>query len=341
MTETILASEKISQAKKKVSTIFVGGGTPSMSDMVLFDKWLILLKEYFEILPDIEFSFETNPESVTLEKLQILKEAGVTRPVFGIQSFNLKLLKLLNRRHNPYHSQRAVYYSNALGYRNFGVDLIFGLPGQTSRMLSDDIDQIIDLAPPHISYYQLTVEEGTPLAEMVRAEKVKMPDQELSLALYRGGCQRFSEAGYKRYEVSSFALPGYECRHNMGYWDGSQYLGLGPSAHSFINNQRFANTADLGAYLRSLETNTLPRIIDESGDKERMTEAILLGLRTSDGVSREQFLKRFGIDFGQVINKRQYQMLLESGHICDEANYLRLSDKGIYVLDEIVRRLLE
>lgn len=340
-TETRLAGEWVKSRELQISTIFVGGGTPSLTNLDMFADWLTLLRSLFEVPDDIEFSFETNPESVDLTNLGVLKDLGVNRPVFGIQSFNSRLLNVLGRRHNPHHSQRAIYYASALGFRNFGVDLIFALPGQTSRMLSDDIDQIIDLEPPHISFYQLTVEEGTPLAEYVRAGKLSLPDHQLSLAMYRGGCERLAEAGYARYEVSSFARPGFECRHNLGYWQGSEYLGLGPSAHSFVGGQRFSNYPDLEAYIDKLERNELPREVDQSGVDERMTEAIMLGLRTAQGISRARFSERFGVPIESKLDRRQYELFIKSGHLLPDKGSLRLSDEGILLADEITRRLIK
>lgn len=339
--ETTLAAERLTGDQNRLSTIFIGGGTPSLVAMDRLAGWLEHLRQYFEFAPDLEFSFESNPESVDLENLTALKNLGVNRPIFGIQSFNQKLLKILDRRHNPYHSHRAIYYANALGFRNFGVDLIFGLPTQTSRMLSDDIDQLIDLDPPHLSFYQLTIEEGTPLAEKVAAGEIQLADHELSMAMYRGSCERLAEAGYMRYEVSSFAKPGFECRHNLGYWQGSDYLGLGPSAHSFINDRRFMNGSNLSEYIDLIESGKLPRIEDESGTEERITEAIMLGFRTTRGISRDQFSQRFGIPLESRLDPKQYEMLVRSGHLVPDKSRLRLSDEGILLADEITRRLLK
>ncbi len=326
---------------RPISSIFIGGGTPSLATIDLLSDWLELLKKHFEFDDDLEFSFESNPESMNLENLKALKELGVNRPIFGIQSFNKKLLKILDREHNPHHSQRAIYYANALGYKNFGVDLIFGLPSQNSRMMSDDVDQMIDLDPPHISFYQLAVEEGTPLATKVEEGLLGMPDNELGMAMYKGGVQRMIEAGYVRYEVSSFAKPGFECRHNLGYWQGNDYLGLGPSAHSFLGGQRLMNMSNLSAYIDSLKQGKLPRLIDDSGPDERMTEAIMLGLRTASGVSRDRFSRRFGTPIETRLDRQQYEMLIKSGHLLPDKESLRLSDEGILLVDEITRRLLK
>lgn len=339
--ETELTAAQYAPYDREVTSIYVGGGTPSITNLNHFSRWFYHLKRHFHITDGIEFSIECNPESITLESLIIFKELGVNRPVFGIQSFDSRLLKILNRKHHPHHSHRAIYWANALGYKNFGADFIFGLPEQTSRMLSADLDQLIDLAPTHISFYQLTVEAGTELAANISAGFLKMPDPELAIAMYRGGCQRMMEAGYGRYEVSSFARKGYECKHNLGYWEGNDYLGLGPSAHSFMNGKHFANVFNLQTYITETRAGRLPRIIDKSGVEQRMSEAIILGLRTSRGISRSQFSERFGAPIETRLNREHYRLLVESGHLVPDRKNLRLSEEGIYIVDEITRRLID
>jgi len=339
--ETELCAQEYAGSDHEISTIFVGGGTPSLTNSDFLAEWLSLVRRLFVVPPGIEFSIETNPESVTLENLTVFKELGVNRPLFGIQSFNLKLLKLLNRKHNPDDSYRAVYYANALGYSNFGVDLIFGLPGQSMKMLSRDIDEIVDLDPPHISFYQLTVEQGTPLAHRVETGALVIPNQESSMAMYRGGVERLTEAGYQRYEVSSLAKPGFECRHNLGYWEGRDYLGLGPSAHSFMGGKRYANVASVTEYIASLRSGIRPLTFDDSGIENRMVEAIMLGLRMARGIDRHQFASRFGQTLESQLNERNYDLLRNSGHVVEEDGVVRLSDEGILLADEITRRLIK
>lgn len=339
--ETELASRQFGDTFKEIQTIFIGGGTPSMSNLDLFERWLETLGKYFHIPDGIEFSLEANPESINVDNLKRLKQLGVTRPTFGLQSFNPEMLNLLTRRHNPHDSQQAIYLTNALGYKTFGVDLIFGVPTQTSRMLSADIDHMLDLNPPHISFYQLTLEEGTLLAKQVADGELAMPEPELLGAMYQGGCKKLTDAGYERYEVSSFAKPGHECRHNIGYWEGRDYLGLGPSAHSFINNERFYNLPNLSEYIKAIDNNELPRVKDESGVQERMTEAIYLGLRTQWGVSRADFAKRFGRSLDETIDSNQISMLVESGHLENSDDRIKLTDHGVLVADEITKRLLK
>jgi oxygen-independent coproporphyrinogen-3 oxidase len=339
--ETELLAARYADSDREISSIFIGGGTPSISNLTLMGEWLDLLRAQFVVRDGLEFSIECNPESVTLEKLEMLKSLGVNRPVFGIQSFKPKLLSVLDRKHDPHHSQQAVYWASVLGFENYGVDVIFGLPGQTDRMLTTDLDEIISIAPPHISFYQLTVEPGTKLAAEVDSGRLRLPDNDYNFALYKGGCDQMAEAGYERYEVSSFARPGFECRHNIGYWDGSDYLALGPSAHSFMQGRRYANHSDLQGYIKALEAGELPQIEDATGDEARVTEAIMLGLRTSHGIDRVRFNERFGVPLENRLNRKQYDLLIGSGHLIPDKGSLRLSDDGLCLADEITQRLLK
>lgn len=341
MIETRLRGEQWPSDDRIVTSIFVGGGTPSLTRIDFLAKWLDELKKQFTVLEGLEFSIENNPESVTVELLKSYRALEINRPTFGIQSFHPTLLKLLDRRHRIEDSHRAVYLTNALRFTNFGTDLIFALPQQTSRMLSSDLDQLLELDPPHVSFYQLTIEPETPLAREVAVGRVKPIDDDLALAMYRGGCEKLAEAGYHRYEVSSFAKPGFECRHNISYWEGSDYLGLGPSAHSFVQGRRFANVSSVGRYVAALDGGEYPIEVDRSGVEERMVEAIMLGLRMTRGIDRRAFADRFGQNVEDRLDRKQYDLLVESGHVIPDRGYIRLSENGFYVADEITRRLLK
>lgn len=338
--ELDLAASELEPHHREIETIYIGGGTPSLMNLDFLESFLNRCREDFDIGAGIEFTFEINPESVNDILLARLKDLGVNRPVLGFQSFLTDQLAVLRRRHNVDHSYKAVYLLRALGYTNFGADMIFGLPKQTSARLGDDLMEIIDLAPPHISYYQLTVEKGTALANQVEQGKTALPDSDLCAAMYRGISEELKRHNYIRYEVSSFAKPGYECRHNMRYWSGDDYLGLGPSAHSFINNQRFANVADLDEYTRQINRGARPIIMDERSREEQMYEAIMLGLRTSRGIVRASFRQRFDIDIEQAVNAEAFYVFAERGYIDRRDDAICLTDSGLPLADEIIRRLV-
>lgn len=340
--ETELAAEEYSSAGTEIDTIYLGGGTPSIVCQRLLSDWLDQVRSLFHVDHDVEFSFECNPESTDLALLTFLRELGVTRPAFGIQSFDESTLRVLNRHHNPSDSHRAAYLAHALGFKSFGVDLLFGLPGQGSKALSKDLDELIDLDPPHVSFYSLTVEEGTPLFDAEKkGDMPPLPDEDQLHALYRGGIEFFQERGYDWYEVCSFAKPGHQCRHNLGYWLGKDYLGLGPAAHSFMNGERFANCRSLHDYNAALNAGRRPSSFDESGLEQRMIETIMLGLRTRQGIDRAVFLSRFGRPVEEKLNREHFDLLVESGHLIPDRGSLRLSEVGLLVADEITRRLVE
>lgn len=342
--ETKLAVRKLRNESRhalRLNTIFVGGGTPSIATLDLFEDWFNLLKDEIEVAPGIEFSMECNPESVTQEKMERLQAIGVTRPTFGVQTFDKRLLKILDRKHNPHHTQQAVYITNALRFKQFGLDLIFGIPKQTSKILKEDLDQLLNLNPPHISYYQLTLEEGTPLHTRYEAGEFQMENQEVMAALFRIGCEKFKEAGYIHYEVSSFAKPGCECRHNIAYWQGDDYLGLGPAAHSFIEGERFYNPSSLVEYKAALDRGELPRAVDHSGKKERMIETVMLGLRTMWGINRRKFATKFETKLEEIINLSELELLSKAGYLVDEGSSVKLTGEGLYLADEIIARLVK
>nr|MBN2278638.1 radical SAM family heme chaperone HemW [candidate division Zixibacteria bacterium] len=339
--ELRLAKDTIDPDRRLIETIYIGGGTPSLIDFWHLKHLITMIREYFDLDPQLEFSMEINPESIDAEKLIALKDMGINRPVFGIQSFDSYPLTRLGRIHNLKDSYRAVYLAGANGFRNYGVDMMFGLPGQNSRRLSDDLNQLVDLAPPHISYYQLTVKPNSILERDVRDGKITLPDQDMMASMYRAIHEELKKHSYIRYEISSYAIPGFECRHNMNYWEGGDFLGLGPSAHSFIENRRFSNIPDLKKYIETISRGERPLIFDTIDPESRIAETIMLGLRTARGIGREEFRNRFGVSVDQVIDEKSLAAMLKENLIDMDNNSLRLTESGFPLADEIIRRLVK
>ena len=258
--ETDLVAQAYRDYDNQIGTVYIGGGTPSLTNLELFRNWLEQVRQLFAAGERVEFSFEISPESCSRELLQALLEFGVNRPVFGVQSFDARLLKLLGRKHTVHQVHEAIYYANALGFENYGCDLLYGLPGQTAKKLSDDLDQMTDLDPPHVSFNQLRIEPGTKLAEMIDLGNTKKPDQDFVRKLYQAGSEHFTEHGYERYEDGLFAKPPHECRYDMNVSNGGYFVGLGPSARSLMNGKRYANVANLHEYLNVLKSGRRPII---------------------------------------------------------------------------------
>lgn len=339
--EIALSAGEIDPDKRLLRTLYIGGGTPSLLTPEQLAKIFDSIRKKFRFDREIEISLETNPESVTSDNLKGYLELGVNRPLFGVQSFDLKALKKLGRKHITNDTHRAVYLARALGIENFGIDMIFGLPGQTSKLLSRDLKEMLVLDPPHVSYYQLTVEPDTVLDQRVRSGKIKLPGSDLSAAFYSAINAELSSRGLNRYEISSFAKPGYECRHNLTYWEGGEYLGLGPSAHSFIDGRRFANIDDLEQYTSAVESGERPLKFDYRDLDQRISESIMLGLRTTRGISREAFQKSYGKPLEQSVDSQSYDRLIKMGLIEPDDERIRLTDRGFPLADEIIERLVK
>lgn len=338
ITETRLVAAEI-PPENVIDTLYMGGGTPSLVNLDLLEKWLIAARVCFDFSEDLEFSFECNIDSVDVDRLSGLKALGVTRPILGIQSFDEQLLKTMTRPHSPRVGHQAVYHAHVLGFESFNIDMLFGIPGQTSNMFLGDIDQLVDIEPPHISLYQLVVEDGTPLAESVEAGDLVMPDESILAAMYCAGIGALVAAGYEHYEVCSFALPGHECRHNLNYWQGGDYVGLGPSAHSYIRGKSSANVESVGEYIKSIMNKEIPRTVNESALLQRADDTIKSGLRLKRGIDRGLFVQRFGIPLDERINQSEYELLLKASKLIDDGDALRISDASFLQADEIARRL--
>ncbi len=325
--------------KETFETIFFGGGTPSLLSPHHLEGILTDLHNTFTIEPEAEITVETNPGTVTQEKLAAYRALGVNRLSIGVQSFHEDELKFLTRIHDSSQAVRCVELARRAGFDNVSIDLIYALPGQTLARWEETLRKAIVLQPNHISAYGLIVEDGTPLARMVQAHLVspKPPDEE---AEFYELTMAFLEAhGFEQYEVSNYARPGYRSRHNYNYWRHANYLGFGPSAHSFWKEdgrtaRRWWNIPNLSHYCLSLQDGRLPILQQESLDAAQLLgEEIFLGLR-SDGVSL-QTLRHRATSVRSLIPS-----LVDEGVAVIENGILRLTRKGYLLCDEIAARLM-
>lgn len=322
------------QFRERYDTVFFGGGTPSLLSPSHITEILRRLSDHYQISDDAEVTLETNPGTVDSNKLREFRRAGINRLSIGIQSFHEDDLEFLTRIHSPEQARECVRGAAEAGFDNISVDLIFALPNQTLERWESNLRQALELKPKHLSCYSLIVEPSTPLARLVETKQVTPLNPETDNELYQFTMRFLADQGFEQYEVSNFALPGYRSRHNNNYWNHSNYLGLGPSAHSFWNGKRWWNIANVNGYAAKLEHSLLPVAGAEelSGDQLR-DEEIFLGLRSS-GLDVAGFLKRHDRDLVQ-----QYRPLVEeliSARLAAfDGRMLRLTPQGYAICDEI------
>lgn len=318
----------------EVTTIFLGGGTPSVLNTSQIQRIFEILKTSFKISQDAEITIEANPGTVTVEKLQVYKQCGINRISFGLQSTNNEELKLLGRIHTYEEFLESYQFARECGFDNINVDLISAIPKQTLTSWEATLERVIALEPEHISAYSLIVEEGTPFAKMYGGGcpgEHDLPSEEEERAIYYKTEELLSGAGYHRYEISNYAKEGKECRHNLGYWERKEYLGIGLGAASLLNETRYKNTDDLSFYLEhSSDSHAIHENVEKLSLKEQMEEFMFLGLRKMEGVSADEFASTFGKTLEECYGE-QIQKLMEQGLLEQNGGRLMLTRQGIDV----------
>lgn len=321
------------------TSIFFGGGTPSFISPDEINELIVNANKHFKFSENSEITLETNPGTVNKQKLIEFKNAGVNRLSIGVQSFNDDELKFLTRIHNENEVYNTVDSAVSAGYDNISIDLIFNLPGQTKAVWISNLRKAVSLPINHISTYSLILEKGTILNKMVIDGKIKMQDDDYDADLYETTIEFLAENNFVQYEVSNFSKPGKECIHNLAYWNYRDYLGLGTSAHSFINNKRWWNFSSLNLYLSAIEDKGNAIIGEEmiNGEKQ-IEEFVMLALR-SNGLNLISFKNKFGVEW---VNKRMclFEDYKEKKYLVMENDLIRLTPKGYAVCDEIVKNIL-
>ena len=327
----------------EVSTVFWGGGTPSLLTGEQMKALMETLRQTFFIRQNAEITMEANPGTVTVEKLLACQKAGINRISFGLQSVNNEELKMLGRIHTYEEFLESYEAARKAGFQNINVDLISAIPKQTVSSWEQTLQTIISLQPEHISAYSLIVEEGTPFAKLYgegcELEHL-LPTEEDERRMYERTEELLREAGYHRYEISNYAKEGYECRHNLGYWERKEYLGLGLGASSLIEETRFHNTDEMEEYLRDASNPILLRREQEKLDRqEQMEEFVFLGLRKIRGIQEEKFAEMFGEDIWDCYGKN-LERVIKEGLLEREEGVLRLTRKGIDVSNYVFYEIL-
>lgn len=336
-------------------TLFFGGGTPSLLQAGQISDLIDTVSGRFKLAPRAEITLEANPGTVDQKKLQGYRAAGVNRLSLGVQSFQPEELQLLDRLHSAADAVRCFENARKAGFENINLDLIFAIPGQTLRTWQHSLRLAVALQPEHISAYNLTYEEGTPLTRQLQQGEVAACNEDLQKEQFLTAIEFLEAHGYSQYEISNFARPGFACQHNQKYWDASPYLGLGVSAHSFVDNRRFWNVSNLGQYMAMLAEDRLPVVGQELlGQETYAFERVFLGLRQSRGIYLKSFETETGISFfekyaepvssflpANLKNARLTAELTEGtrklrGRLLEiEGGFLRLTRQGILLCDSI------
>lgn len=330
-----------------VSSLFFGGGTPSIVEASWMEMLLGTVRENFSLATDAEVTIEVNPGTVDEEKLKRYRAAGINRLSIGLQSANDRELADLGRIHTWQQFLDTYQAAVSAGFENINVDLMSALPGQSVSSLRETLQKVISLspAPRHISAYSLIVEEGTPFFRMMEEGRLVLPDEDTDRFMYRETGRILEQAGYRRYEISNYAKEGFACRHNCGYWGRQDYLGLGIGAASLFNNIRFLNCSDINRYLE--DPLGCREKIQKLSVSEQMEEFMFLGLRLTEGINPLEFRRCFGKDirevYGDVIDRNIHAGLLQHNVILTqegEEERLALTKVGLDVSNYVMAQFL-
>lgn len=329
---------------RKFNTVFFGGGTPSALPPYYIGQITELIGKCFDISVD-EATIECNPGTVDIEKLTAYRKAGFNRISIGVQSFDDGLLRGIGRIHTAKETEEAVRLARKAGFDNINVDLMYGLPGQTGEMYIQSIERAARLDVEHISAYSLILEEGTRLYDRVQRGETALPDDDTVYDMHRTGMEKLMSLGYRRYEISNYAKSGFECKHNLNYWNVGEYLGLGLNASSALKKDgkllRFANSPVMSEYIADINNGVLPRRdIEEISTQEEMFEWAMLGLRKIEGVDRAAFYGRFGVDFETGFDKA-VNRLKAMGWLETDERHIRLTRRGLDMQNSALMEFME
>lgn len=335
---TAIAKELVLQknylAGEVIDTLYLGGGTPSLLTADELQLLVHTIRSAYPVSPDAEFTVEANPDDLTPEKLKQLKSAGVNRLSVGIQTFHTGHLKFLNRIHDEAAAIKSFYDAREAGFENISIDLMYALPGETPDDWIGDITHAIDLDPEHISCYSLTIEPRTAFGKWAATGKLKPESDDVAAKHLEMLMERLPSAGYEHYEISNFAKPGFQSKHNSSYWRGVKYLGVGPSAHSFNGESRQYNVTNNHAYIKSLASNDIPFEKEILTRENQVNEYILTSLRTSWGTDLKFLKQRFAYDL-MAENRDYISGLLDKHLLTVDGDVLKLTQPGKLFADKI------
>ena len=335
--EMELRGERIESSEERISTIYLGGGTPSQLTIEQLRQLFIYINKVYPLTSNTEITIEVNPDDVTAEYAALLQQFPINRISMGIQTFDDQRLRFLHRRHTATQAIEAVDRLRAAGFQNISIDLMYGFPGETLADWEADIEAALALNVEHLSAYCLMIEEGTPLYRMLRQHKGDCPqcvDEETERSMYYTLIDRLAAADYEHYEISNFARPDFRSRHNSSYWNGTPYIGLGAAAHSYDGRSRSWNVADITAYIEGIEQGK--RLFEEEllDDDTRYNDTITVTLRTKEGLDLSLLSDKHK-DYCMK-NARRY---LDDG-LLELTSHLRLTRRGLFVSDMVMSDLM-
>lgn len=323
--------ENFNIENRVISTIYIGGGTPSFCDSKYIVELMDLLKNKFSIKENAEITIEVNPGTVSKEKLLDYKKAGINRLSIGLQSTNNRLLKLIGRIHTYEDFLETFEDAKKVGFENINVDLMLALPTQTKEELIESLNNVINLKPNHISLYSLILEENTELEKQVKSGTLELPSEDLERKMYHLSKKILEENKYNHYEISNFAKKGYESKHNLDCWNQEEYIGFGLSAHSYFQNKRYSNIANLEEYIKNINDGNFEKNIEMheiQNEESKLKEYMMLGFRKIEGISISEFERKFRINpliyFRFEIDKLTNEDLIEV-----DLDNIRLTKKGL------------
>ncbi len=323
-------------------SVYIGGGTPTALPREQLLKIVRAVKKNFTLSKNVEFTVEANPATVDLPTLRALRRAGVNRISFGLQSADQRELKALSRIHSRADFEESYYMARKAKIENISIDLMFGIPHQTTESLLRSIDYVTRLDPEHISLYNLKIEPNTQFGK-IGAKNLALPDEDEEFKMYLHACEFLESRGYKQYEISNFAKPGKMSRHNLKYWNCEEYLGLGPSAHSYFNGTRFSFIPSINQYMKGIENMGSEIIISDGSEqivgRAMMGEYIMLRLRLSEGIVLPEFQRKFGYDFEEMYGNK-LRPYVKNGYMIRGRDNYALTPRGMFVSNYILSDIL-
>lgn len=329
--EIEIESEKYKNEEYEITTIYIGGGTPSFIDASYIERIINTIKQNYKLYENPEITIEVNPGTINEEKIKKYKDIGINRISIGLQTTKDNLLKQIGRIHKYEEFLNCYKIVKKIGIDNINVDLMLGLPNQTLEDLKESLIEVINLKPNHISLYSLILEENTILEKMVSQNMTKLPDEDLEREMYWTTKNILEENGYIHYEISNFSKKGYESKHNLNCWGQKEYLGFGVAAHSYIKNKRYCNTNNIEDYIKNIQNGKIlnNRIICEIQNKlEEQKEYMLLGLRKIQGIDIQEFKNKF-IDNPIYIFHKELEKLIKEELVEIDLNQIKLTSKGL------------